>query len=38
MAGEAWLSVLSYGGLLLLFAILAGVLATQAFRFYRRSI
>ncbi len=38
MAGDAWLSVLLYAGLLLLFAILTSVLATQAFRFYRRSI
>lgn len=38
MGGDAWLSVLLYAGLLLLFAILTSVLATQAFRFYRRSI
>lgn len=38
MAGDAWLSVLLYAGLLLLFAILTSILATQAFRFYRRSI
>lgn len=38
MAGDAWLSVLLYAGLILLFAILTSVLATQAFRFYRRSI
>ena len=37
MAGEAWLTVLQYGGLMILFAIGASFLAAQAFKIYRRS-